>query len=194
MRVHLPPPAASLNDIPFAVVEEISLLGVTIQTDLIWNLQVERMITRASRRMYIICVLKKNGVPLHDLVLIYKMYIRPILEFASPVWTSSLTVSQTNEIERVQKRAIRFMTYPNIMPYERELVNLGLPSLTDRRNELLINFGESLLKSSRHRDIVPQTRQNVTRCDRYLRNSEKLDIPRCRTQRYKTSTVPSISG
>ena len=116
--------------------EEISLLGVTIQTDLKWNLQVERMITRASRRMYILCVLKKNGVPLHDLVLIYKMYIRPILEFASPVWTSSLTVSQTNEIERVQKRAIRFMTYPNIMPYERELDNLGLPSLLDRRNDI----------------------------------------------------------
>ena len=94
---------------------------VTIQTDLKWNLQVERMI-RASRRIYILCVLKKNGVLLHDLVLIYKMYIRPILEFASPVWTSSLTLSQTNEIERVQKRAIRFMTYPNIMPYKRDIL------------------------------------------------------------------------
>ena len=85
------------------------------------------------------------------------------------------------------------MTYPNIMPYERELDNLGLPSLLDRRNELLVNFGESLLKSSPHRDILPQTRQNVTRCDRYLRNSEKLDIPRCRTQRYNlNSTVPFL--
>ena len=97
-RDQLPPAAASLNDIPLEVLEEISLLGVTIQTDLKWNLQVERMITRASRRMHILCVLKKNGVPLHDLVLIYKMYIRPILEFASPVWTSSLTVSQTKVV------------------------------------------------------------------------------------------------
>ena len=62
MRDQLPPAAASINDIPLEVVEEISLLGVTIQTDLKWNLQVERMITRASRRMYILCVLKKNGV------------------------------------------------------------------------------------------------------------------------------------
>ena len=76
MRDQLPPAAASINDIPLEVVEEISLLGVTIQTDLKWNLQVhvERMITRASRRMYILCVLKKNGVPLQELVLIYKMY------------------------------------------------------------------------------------------------------------------------
>ena len=43
MRDQLPPAAASLNDIPLEVVEEISLLGVTIQTDLKWNLQVERM-------------------------------------------------------------------------------------------------------------------------------------------------------
>ena len=192
LRDQLPPPVASINGIPLEAVDKITLLGVTIQTDLKWNSQVELMITRASRRLYILCILKKNGVALHDLVLIYKMYIRPILEFGSPVWSSSLTVSQINDIERVQKRVIRCITYPNIISYGRELNNLGLPTLHDRREELLMKFGENLLKSSRHRDILPQTRQNVTHSERYLRNSDKLDIPRCRTQRYKNSTVPCV--
>ena len=135
LRDQLPPAVASINGIPLEAVEKITLLGLKIQTDLKWNSQVELMIPRASRRLYILCILKKNGVALHDLVLIYKMYIRPILEFGSPVWSSSLTVSQVNDIERVQKRAIRCITYRNIS-YGRELNNLGLPSLHDRREEL----------------------------------------------------------
>ena len=63
------------------------------------------MVSNASRRLFILCKLKRNGVNTDDLLSIYTMYIRPLLEFGVPVWRSGLTISQSDELVRVQKRA-----------------------------------------------------------------------------------------
>jgi len=36
----------------------------------------------------------------------YTVIVRPVLEYASPVWHSSLTVAQTETLESLQKRAM----------------------------------------------------------------------------------------
>ena len=87
-------------------------LHITLQSDLKWDSQVQRMISRFSHRLYILCSLTRNGVPIADLILIYTMYICPLLEFAAPVWSSSLTAEQSQSIEQVQRRALRFITLP----------------------------------------------------------------------------------
>ena len=100
-----PPPAINLkiNGTELEVVSSIKLLGVIIQSDLKWDQQVKYLIGNASRRLYILSKLRKNGVKTEDLVSIYKMYIRPTLEFGAPVWSSGLTGSQAKNIERIQK-------------------------------------------------------------------------------------------
>jgi len=39
------------------------------------------------------------------------MVIRPVLEYASPVWHSSLTSEQSNTLEAVQTPAVRMSDY-----------------------------------------------------------------------------------
>ena len=189
-----PPPKVpfTINGIRLEWVDSQVLLGIAIQANLKWDRQVQTMVSRAARRLYILSVLKKNGANVEDL-LIYRSYIRPLLEIGSPVWGSSLTKAQVDELERVQKGVLRCIAFPNVLSYNKQLILYGLTSLELRRNELLLRFGESLLQSDRYRNFLPPTRQSQSRTRLQLRNSKSLDIPFCRTQRYRLSTIPSLS-
>ena len=63
-----------------------------------------------SRLVYILSKLKKNGVKLNDLILIYKLCILPILEFGEVLWSSGLTLAQAHSLEHIQKRALHNMS------------------------------------------------------------------------------------
>ena len=75
--------------------------------------------------------------------------IRPILEYAAPVWHHLLTNCQTDQTEAVQKRAVNIIynsTYG--MPYSNALFIAGLTSLRARRQQLSRDFFESTTQSS----------------------------------------------
>ena len=40
----------------------------------------------------------------------FKTVIRSILEYACPVWHNSLTIEQSDQIESIQKRALKIMS------------------------------------------------------------------------------------
>ena len=147
---------------PLESVTSLRLLGVTIQANLKWDSQVQHMISRASRRLYILCSLKRDGVSATDLVLIFIMYIRSLLEFAAPVWSSGRTVKQSESIEKVQRRALRMIVFPERAHYADLLVMFNIPSPADRRTAILTSFGKTLLLSERHRNLLPPTHQQVS--------------------------------
>ena len=62
------------------------LLGVTISSDLTWNKHVENIVAKAGKRVDMLYQLKRAGIGQHDLVTIYISVIRPVLEYACPVW------------------------------------------------------------------------------------------------------------
>ena len=65
--------------------------------------------------------------------------IRPVAEYACPVWHSSLTVEQSNRIESFQKRALQII-YNDFTPgdnaYDLNCIVADLPQLADRREQL----------------------------------------------------------
>jgi len=81
--------------------------------------------------------------------------MRPILEYACPVWHAGLTKDQTNKLEGIQKRALRVILGDTLLTYEECLVPSGLTTLEMRRYELLMGFGHGLLSSQKHRNILP---------------------------------------
>ncbi len=83
------------------------LLGVTISSDLTWNKHVENIVAKAGKRVYMLYQLKRAGIGQHDLVTIYVSVIRPVLEYACPVWHTNLNDQLTESIETVQKRALK---------------------------------------------------------------------------------------
>ena len=55
--------------------------------------------------------LKRAGIGQHYLVTIYVSVIRPVLEYACPVWHTKLNKHLTESVETVQKRGLKCI-YP----------------------------------------------------------------------------------
>ena len=168
----------------------MKLLGVTIQSNLSWDIQTNHMISRASKRMYTLYVLKRFRASAADLTAVYHMYIRPVLEYASPLWHCSITKHQIDHIELIQKRACRIILGSHYKSYTEALKTLELCSLVERREQLLRGFGEKLLKSEHHTTMLPSPKKK--RHGRDLRSAHPLDPPKCRTTRYRKSTIPAV--
>ena len=67
---------------------------------------------------------------------IYVLCIRSFLEQSSVVWHSSLTQENSEDLERVQKAAVKLILGRNYENYEDVLVQADLESLKTRREEL----------------------------------------------------------
>ncbi|XP_035688672.1 uncharacterized protein LOC118424240 [Branchiostoma floridae] len=189
MKAPPPPQPLMISEQPLKCVSHVKVLGLTVQNDLKWNIQVSNMLTSANRRLYILRRLKRFGVSLADLKSVYMSYVRPALEYAVPVWHSSITKDQAAKLERIQKRACKIILGIHYTDYASALSTLDLSTLADRRISICATFAESLLRSE-FRDWLPPSRQHVT--GRSTRSSEKLDMPLCRTDRYKNSPIPYL--
>jgi hypothetical protein len=164
------------------------ILGLHLSSDLKWDLQVNEILKRANGRLYMLKVLRKFGLSLADLITVYVGYIRPLAEYAAPVWHPGLTEKQSVSLERIQKRACTIMLGGRYTDYENALLMCNIPSLKDRRIELCLTFANSLLCSDEFRNWLPPTRGVLH--NRALRNAHKLTTPRWTTKRYLQSPIP----
>jgi len=60
-------------------------------TNLTWTGHVSTIVSRANKRLYFLKQLKRAGIPPQQLLHFYTAVIRPVLEYASPVWHYSIT-------------------------------------------------------------------------------------------------------
>ena len=127
-------------------INQTKLLGLILDDTLSWHSNTSHIVKKAYKRMTILQNLYNFSVPLEDLVEIYTLYIRSVLETSAVVWHSSLTKGQILEIERVQKVALRIILKNEYVSYENALYLTSLSTLNDRRILLCKNFAED----SRH--------------------------------------------
>ena len=164
-------------------VDNIKYFGVTISKDLKWNTHASNVCTKANRTLGF---LRRNLSSCHQDVkeMAYKRLVRPILEYASPVWDPHGIVVQ-EELEKVQNHAARFVTGN----YNFEtgsmtsiLEQLGWESLHKRRkgSKLILLFkGLKGRASIPCDDLQPPTRRS--------RNQHPMayQVPYARTDIYK---------
>ena len=183
-------PQLSVGIHPLQVVRSTKLLGVTVDDQLTWKQHVNNIIRTASFKLYMLRRLRSLGTPAKELCGVYTTFILPSLMYCSPVWSSSLTLTQKQQLERVQKRACRIILGPAYQSYTDALTTLSLPQLSQRHLQALVKFGENLLTHPRHRNLLPPDAPPPTR---YTRHHNKLiPIRAPRTDRYKNSAIPSI--
>jgi len=99
----------TINDKQMEVVSSAKLLRVVVSDNLRLNANVESICKKAATRPYFLRQLKRAKVPPNDMLLFYITYIRPILEYACPVFHHSLLQYLYNEVERLQKRALQII-------------------------------------------------------------------------------------
>jgi len=119
-------------------VNVFKILGVTLSSDLSWTKHVKNIVSRACKRLFVIGQLVRCGFSYGDIVRVYCALIRPLLEYASPVWHPGLTLALSEEIEHVQMRCLRIIL-PNLS-YSDALFVCGLQRLSDRRESAVIKI------------------------------------------------------
>ena len=73
-------PMLSINNLPLEAVLSYKVLGLTLCDTLKWNDNTNEIVSKASKRLHILRVLKRVGVPPVDLVTIYSALVRSVLE------------------------------------------------------------------------------------------------------------------
>ena len=114
-------------------VHEVKLLGVLLTDDLKFERNTQDICKRAFARLSMITKSKYVGVPLENLIDVYKLFIQSLLEYYCVSWHSSLTQAQTDDIERVQRTSLKVILGQSYSQYENALETCGLESLSKRR-------------------------------------------------------------
>ena len=98
-----------LNNNILDTLNETKLLGLIISSDLTWHKNTKMLVQKGFARKILLKKLFEFNVPQSDLVTIYILYIRSILEQSSVIWHTSLSQENIQDLERVQKSALKII-------------------------------------------------------------------------------------
>ena len=147
------------------VIKETKLLCVIVNDRLTWDSNTMSLIKRANARMRLLHKLVDFGVPEPDLVHIYILYVRSILEQSCQVWHSSLTLDNIQSLERVQKTALKIILHNDYVSYSNT---------------------KNCLKHQDMKQLFPLNTKN----DVNTRFKEKFRVQQSSTERHKQSAIP----
>ena len=148
-----------------------------------------------------LCKLKQFGVSIDDLKT-WKVLLRPITEYATHLWHSGLSNSETYMLESLQKKALGLILgtiyidhrrYYKIngqpVNYETALDHLQLQSLQQRRKELTLKFAIATFKNDIHRGFFEPPASTRTG----TRSTNNVQEKSCKGTSYCNSAIPYMS-
>ena len=175
-----------INNHVVETVRSKKLLGTIIEDNLKWNLEIERLIKAANKRMMLLHKVSKFTSRISDLKLIYNSKIRSLLETSCVVWHSSITLKQRAMLERLQKCAFRVILKNSYESYENALKVMNMETLDARREKLCMRFAKSCLRHDRMNSLFPiKTSHSMIK-----RKTNKFIVNKAITERYKKSAIP----
>ena len=155
-------------------------------SDLKWDLNTNSIVKRAYARMELIRKLSGFGAPLSDLKIVYITFIRSLCEQSSNVWHSSLTVENEEDLERIQKVALKIMLKNHYKNYQSALNMLDLQTLKERRTQLCLVFARKCLKNPKMKMLFPPNNRTHTMNPRTY---EHFQVLHANTVRFKRSPI-----
>jgi len=167
-----------INNCMLPNVSSVKDLGVIMDSEMRFNINLVNMITRAHQRASLIMRCFKSRDPV-TLFRAFVVYVRPIVEYCAPVW-SPCYITYISKIEAVQRRFTKRLSGFHSLTYAQRLQRLNVESLEERRikfdmhtifkivhklvdinDELFIRSVESLnLRGHNQRFFKPQVRLN----------------------------------
>jgi hypothetical protein len=181
----------TLNENTLDRIEEIKLVGVWITTWLDWDKNTREICKKAYARMTMLTKLRYVGVPMDDLITVYILYVRSLLEYCSVVWHSTLTVEQSQNLESVQKLCLKVILGDEYPGYDNALEISGLEKLSTRREERCLKYGLKSLLHPVHSKMFP-VNPHVKNNSHDTRNTEHFKVNWAKSESYRMSAIPYI--
>jgi hypothetical protein len=172
----------SLDGVMLNRVQSAKLLGITMCPDLSFSKHCDIIVALAYKRTYLLLTAftASNRATMCSL---FNTYVRPILEFATPVWSPYL-LKDIDKIEGVQRFFTRSLSGLSKLSYTNRLQILELPSLELRRIHtdciMLYKLTHNLVSTPFNNLFSLRSHTHTTSMS--LRgNSLMLHLPRCNT-------------
>ena len=184
-----PPLPITINGHEITLVPHAKLLGVIISKDLKWILHVDYICKKAAKRLYALRLLKRCSVPTDKLVRVFITCIRPVLEYSCEVWHYSLPQYLSDEIERIQRRALRII-FPELT-YSEAMDRANVVTLFQRRNNICARCFNRIYSDTSHKlhGLIPRRHETPY----HLRKNNCIEIPRYETNRFLNSFIIAAS-
>ena len=142
--------------------------------------------------MDILRKLSSFNPPYSDMVTVYTLCIRSILEQSCSVWHSTLTEEKNRtDLERVQKNQIRNILKEKYTNYSEALSILKLEPLNERIEWLLLKYGKKCTQLEQTKELFSLKQKPH---EMKTRNSEKYEVVTANTKIYYNSTIPYFRG
>ena len=132
---------------------------------------------------------KKFTNNIEDLKKIYMLQVRSKLDQSAVVWHSGLTVKDRNDLERVQKAALRLILGEKYISYRNALNVMKIESLEMRRQNLCLKFAKQCTRNEKLRDMFPKNKKHH---NMEKRSGEKFVVRKAFTERYRRSAIPNM--
>ena len=168
----------------------LKILGIQIQSNLKWDAQIEQMISRASKNIWVLRRMKALGVDQATLIHYWKAEGRIHLEMGCALWHSSINLQQRRALRRCQRLAMAAILGHWLPSLTQQLGELGLERLDLRRDKICGRFAMRTATKSRHRDIFTLAPAGLQRPGK---QGLKYREPRARTAAYRKSAVPYLT-
>ena len=102
--------AVTIKNKPIEVVTSVKLRGLTISNNLRWNAHIENVIKKGASRLYLLRQLKRAKGDPTQLLCFYTTCKRPVSEYACQVFHNGLPEYLSEELEKIQRRALRIIS------------------------------------------------------------------------------------
>ena len=173
-----------MENILMEIISETKLLGTIVSADLKWHQNTEMLIKKGYQRMILLHKLYSFKVNTEDLVNIYILYIRSILEQSCVVWSYSITNEEKSDLERVQRVACKIILQDEYLSYDQALRDLNLDSLEVRRKSLCLKFAKRSVKHKKAKELFPLNEDS--------RNRDVYKVQFAKTSRLRDSSIPQL--
>ena len=117
---------------------------------------------------------------------IYILYIRSLLEQSCTVWHSGLTEENCQDLERIQKTALKIILSEEYKSYENALNILEIEKLAERREMLCLQFAKKCLKNDKMKNLFPANQKIHPMQTRF---EEVFEINHANTERMNKSSI-----
>lgn len=140
----------------------MKILGIHFTSRPDMSAQVDSICQKFRSRVWYLRHLHHNGFSEEELLRVYKSTILPCHDYCSSVFHSSLTLSQSIRLERLQAKALKAI-YGYEPSYRELMVKADLTTLRARREERELKFARKCASSARFAKWFPLGAQGRTR-------------------------------
>ena len=173
------------------VVDQMKILGTIVTDKLTWDNNCSQLIRKVNSRMQLLRGVQSFGASHKEMVHLWILFCRSILEQSCVVWGTSLSQENIDNLERTQKTFTKLVLKEKYKDYENAQIILNLDSLQKRRQDLCLKFAKNGIKNNTLNDLFPK---NEKQHKMETRETPKYKVNFANTDRMKNSSIIAMQN